>query len=95
MKIIRFIASLLPLVAIVLVVVQLVVSNALAGAGKNTQSLDQAIEDIKAQNQLLRQELAVQTSLIAIETKAKELGFTSAASTVTLAPSDVAYNRSQ
>lgn len=91
----RLVASALPIVAAALVLMQLLVSNALAGGGRNTQSLDLTIETIRAENELLRQQLATETSLKIIEAKAKESGFVSTVSTVTLAPPDVAYNRPQ
>lgn len=93
MKIIRFVTSVLPFLVIALVLVQFVVSNTLAGAGRNTQSIDETIETVRAENMLLRQELAKETSLSTVAVKAKELGFFPSTTAVTLVPADVAYNR--
>lgn len=95
MKLIRLISTLLPAAGLVLILLQLVVSNQLAGAGKNTLSLNKTIILLQSQNELLRQQVAAQTSLIAIEVKAKELGFATSLSTIALPPPDVAYNRPQ
>ncbi len=95
MKFIRLISVFLSISALVLILLQLVVSTELAGAGKNTLSLDKAIVLLQSENELMRQQLASQTSLIAIEVKAKGFGFGYFASTVTLDPPDVAYNRTQ
>lgn len=95
MNFFRLISTILPASALVLVLLVCIVSNELAGAGKNTLSLDQTILSLQSQNELLNQQLATQTSLITIETKAKELGFIYSTSTIALTPPDVAYNRSQ
>ncbi len=95
MKIVRIIASVLPVVVFILVGLQLYVSNSLAGMGKLTQSLDKSIDEIRVENIRLRQAIATHTSLHELEAKAVALGYTHRSTFITLLPADVAYNLTQ
>ncbi len=86
---------LLPFIGVILVVTQLVVSNYLVSVSKNTLHLDQEIVKIREQNEVLRQQVAQETSLSKIEEKASELGLVKSVHIFTLTPPNVAYNRTQ
>lgn len=94
-RMIHGMSILLPFIGVILVVTQLVVSNYLVSVGKNTLHLDQEIAKVREQNELLRQQVALETSLSKIEEKALELGLVKSAHILTITPPNVAYNRTQ
>lgn len=86
------IRSIFIFLVLLLLVSQVVVSNHLVSAGKSTVGIDEEIRLLESENEILRQQVAAATSLLAVETKAAELGFTTHASTITLTPPNIAYN---
>ncbi len=66
----------LPLVVFILVIVQVVVTNQLAGLGADVTDIETRIEATVAENEILRQQVASASSLLLIEQKAKEQGLT-------------------
>lgn len=92
--IVRFIRSgirFLPLVAVLLLVVEILVTNELAGFGKKVTEADRAIDTLKEENQLLQEKVASFSSLLAIEEKARALGFTTTPTVIPLGQEDVAF----
>ena len=94
--IIRFMLTSAPIIAIVLAIFELVVSNQFVGSGKAIRSVDISVDALRSQNALLEQQVASASSLLTIHAKAKEMGFTEAQPTqyLTIAPSQlpVAFN---
>ncbi|MBI3956336.1 hypothetical protein HY339_03700 [Candidatus Gottesmanbacteria bacterium] len=82
---------LLPIVAVVLLVVEILVTNELAGFGKKVAQTDRAIDTLKEENQLLQEKVASLSSLLTIEEKARVLGFTTTSAVVTIGTEDVAF----
>lgn len=58
-----------------LVIFQLLVSNHLATAGERLTQMDQKIEALEKENESLKKEIALSSSLAMIAKKAKEMGF--------------------
>lgn len=93
--IVRFVRlgiRLLPLLAIVLLVVEILVTNELVGFGKKVGEADRAIEVLKEENQLLQEKVASLSSLLTIEEKALTLGFTTTPAVITTGAQDVAFH---
>lgn len=94
--IVRFVRSgirLLPLAAIILLLVEMVVTNELAGYGKKVADADRAIDRLEEENQLLGEKVASFSSLLSIEEKALTLGFTTTPAVVPLGQESVAFQR--
>ncbi len=72
---VTFFLKSLPFFVVMLVVLQVVVTNELAGMGQNVTNIESQIEAVTTQNELLRQQVASSSSLLLIEEKAKEQGF--------------------
>lgn len=89
MKALRF----LPIIAILLLVVEMFVTNELAGFGKKVAQTDHAIDALREENQLLSEKVASLSSLLTIEEKARVLGFVATPKTVTIGAEDVAFQR--
>lgn len=68
----------LPLVALVLIVCQLVISTELAATGMNVKNIDQKISDLSDENQVLEVKVASISSLAKIYDQAKASGFVKA-----------------
>ena len=91
----RFIRSgvrFLPLVAVLFLVIEIFVTNELAGFGKKVAQADRAIDALREENQLLTEKVASFSSLLTIEEKARTLGFTTTPTVVTLGYEDVAFH---
>ncbi len=65
----------LPVVAIILIVVELIVTNQLAGLRRDVQSVDANTLSLQAENDLLSQKIASASALATISEKALTLGF--------------------
>lgn len=87
-----------PFIVILLAVVEIILANQLAGSGKTIRSVDIAIDSLRDENKLLEQQIASASSLLTVESRAKQMGFIEPKSTqyVTLAPDQlpVAFNTS-
>lgn len=83
----------LPIVAILLLVVEMLVTNELAGFGKKVAETDRAIDALREENQLLQEKVASLSSLVTIEEKARVLGFTLTPKVVIAGKEDVAFQR--
>ncbi|EKD63204.1 MAG: hypothetical protein ACD_51C00317G0002 [uncultured bacterium] len=66
----------LPIVAIVFLIIEVIFINQLAGMGEKVSAYDVAIDKLQEENALLEQAVASASSLLLIEQKAKEYGFT-------------------
>lgn len=88
MKALRF----LPIIAILLLVVEMLVTNELAGFGRKVAQTDRAIDTLNEENQLLREKVASYSSLLTIEERAYKLGFTSMPTVIAIADQDVAFH---
>lgn len=82
----------LPVLVILLVVVELLVTNELAGFGSKVHEVNGAIEIVKEENQLLQEKVASLSSLLTIEQKARELGFITNPPSIVLGGEDVAFH---
>lgn len=89
MKALRF----LPIIAILLLVVEILVTNELAGFGKRLAQTDRAVDALREENQLLSEKVSSLSSLLTIEERARVLGFTATLKTVTIGSEDVAFQR--
>lgn len=86
------IRSIFTVLALLLLVSQVVISNHLVSAGKSTVGIDEEIRLLESENEILRQQVAAASSLLTIQAKAAELGFTTHTSAITLIPPNIAYN---
>lgn len=82
----------MPIFVVLLVVVELLVTNELAGFGKRLAETDRAIEVVKEENQLMSEKIASLSSLLTISEKAREFGFTSTPVVVSMGTEDVAFH---
>ena len=82
----------IPILVVVLVVVELLVTNELAGFGKRLAETDRAIEVVKEDNQLINEKIASLSSLLTISEKAREFGFSSTPVVVSMGTEDVAFH---
>ncbi len=89
---IRLGLRMIPILVILLVVVELLVTNELAGFGKRLAETDRAIEVVKEENQLMSENIASLSSLLTISEKAREFGFTSTPVVVSMGAEDVAFH---
>lgn len=91
---IRFIRSgirILPFFVVILLVVEILVTNELAGFGKRVSQIDRSIDTLQEENQLLQEKVASLSSLLTIEDKSKALGFISSPPVITIGAQDVAF----
>lgn len=82
----------IPIFVVLLVVVELLVTNELAGFGKRLAETDRAIEVVKEENQLIAEKIASRSSLLTISEKARDLGMTTSPVIITMGGSDVAFH---
>ena len=82
----------IPILVVVLVVVELLVTNELAGFGKRLAETDRTIEVVKEDNQLMNEKIASLSSLLTISEKAREFGFSSTPVVVSMGTEDVAFH---
>lgn len=91
----KFLYIIVPCMAFVLVVGQIVVTNELAGVGNDIRTLDAQIATLTDEHDLVSQEVASASSLISISQKAQAAGFVAPKKTNIIAlddSSDVAVN---
>ncbi|OGG03791.1 hypothetical protein A2Z33_04885 [Candidatus Gottesmanbacteria bacterium RBG_16_52_11] len=74
-RIYRFFQSTLIVITILLLGLQFLLSNGLVTAGDELAETDKHISALQEENELLKQQLAVASSLAALGRKAEELGF--------------------
>lgn len=98
-QLIRFSLTIAPVIAVVLAICELVVSNQFVGSGKEIRTVDTSIDVIRSENAKLEQQVASASSLLTISAKAKEIGFVEPKPSqyLTIAPSQlpVAFNLKQ
>ena len=82
----------LPLMVVLLLVVEILVTNELAGFGGKVAQADRAVDTLKEENQLLQEKVASLSSLLTIEDKARALGFTTTPTVITIGAEDVAFH---
>lgn len=82
----QFTWLLIPLIAGVLLVVNITASNLVSTTGQDLNSLKLKSYQLELTNSQLRHELALKGSLVYLTQKSQELGFTSPASLVYLKP---------
>lgn len=73
-RIIRLL-RLLPVIAVFIVVAKILLTNQFVPSGKQVRALDIAIDTVRAQNEILEQQVASASSLVAVSQKASEIGF--------------------
>lgn len=71
----RIIGILLPIAAIILIVLQVVVSNELAALGKRLGALDAEVRVVSDIHEALQTEVASASSLLTLRVRAESLGF--------------------
>ena len=81
-----------PILVLLLVVVELLVTNELAGFGRKVAEADRAVEAVSEENQLLSEKIASLSSLLIIDQKARELGITTTPVVITMGTEDVAFH---
>lgn len=89
----------LPLIVVILGVVEIILTNQLAGSGKAVRMVDLTVDEIRQQNELLEQRVASASSLMTIASRAQEMGFVEPTKSqyLTIAPQElpVAFNNPQ
>jgi hypothetical protein len=83
-RLIRLCIRLLPVIAILLLGVEIIVANELAGLGDDLGTVNAAVDQERAVNEQLATRVASSSSLIAIREKAATLGFHEPTKTQTL-----------
>lgn len=91
-RIARFGIHMLPFLVVLLLVVELLVTNELAGFGKKVSVTDRSIDVVKEENQLLQEKVASLSSLLVIEEKSHSLGLITYPTIVTIGRDDVAFH---
>lgn len=86
------IARILPVIVVLLFVVEILVTNELAGFGRKVGDANSSIDALKEENQLLQEKVASLSSLQSVEEKARSLGFTTTPTVVSLGYEDVAFH---
>lgn len=74
--------KILPILVVVLVVLELVVTNELASLGEKVNGIEVKIGALQEENELLSQEVASASSLLSLASRAKDLGFVEAGATL-------------
>lgn len=74
-RIIQLTLACMPFLVIVLLVVELVVSNELAVFGQRLDAIDTAMTKAQEEREVLVTQVASASSLVAVQTKADEMGF--------------------
>jgi len=87
-KILTITSSILPVVAVVFIISQVLFTNELAGITKELHALDATIATLTNENTTLERQVASESSTLAISTKAKEGGFIEAKKIMTLSDKD-------
>jgi len=82
----------LGMIVIGLLLLQVVVSNRLANYGTHITQIETDITQLTQENQLLSEQIASESALMAISTKANTLGFTKTTTPVFLSDLPVALN---
>lgn len=82
----------LPLLAIILIIFEIVATNEFASVGTKIRTIDVAIDRLRDENELLHSQIASASALIAIEQKAKDLGYKIPADFITMGQETVALN---
>ncbi len=86
MNLLRHTWLLIPLIAGVLLVVNITASNLVSTTGQDLTSLKLKAHQLESVNAQLRQNIALQSSLVSLKERSQQLGFTSPASLVYLEP---------
>jgi len=86
MRIMQTLLRFLPLGIIALIILQFVISNEIAGLGEKVALLDDQTQTLADENTLLSQKVASASSLVAIASRAHELGFVESAKYMTVGP---------
>ncbi len=74
-KIGRTFIRLVPILAVMLAVIEIILINQLAGSGTTVRSVDLSVDTLRNENELLEQRVASASSLVSISSKAKDMGF--------------------
>lgn len=64
-----------PLIASVLIVIEIIITNQLVGGGQEVRSVDVSIDELKQENAIIEQKVASASSLLTVSAKAIESGF--------------------
>jgi hypothetical protein len=88
---IRLFLNCLPIVVVLLILVEITITNELVHFGKSVQAIDIKIDTIQQENEQIAQRIASASSLVAIEQKATAMGFLPAASPLVLGPEEFAF----
>ena len=89
----HLIVRVLPIIAVVLVILQILASNELASMGKSTYAIDQQVDQLREENARLTQQIAASSSLLVIEERAVTLGFVKNTAFLSLGPAEVAFGK--
>lgn len=92
-KMVHLISHALPLIALVLIVLVIIVSNELAGFGQKTLTIDSTISTLRQENSDLQEYIASASALAVVEEKARAAGFGTASNSITIGLPDVALRQ--
>ncbi len=90
---IHLISHALPLIAALLIVLELIVSNELAGFGQKTLTIDSTLSTLRQENSDLQENIASASALAVVEEKARAIGFGTASNIITIGFPDVALRQ--
>lgn len=70
--------SVLPIMAVLFILIEIFLTNELAGLGKRVRLVEEQTDEVMQNNAILEQRIASASSLLVIEQKANEHGFMNA-----------------
>jgi hypothetical protein len=71
----RTVIRISPIIAAILIVFEIILTNQLVGGGRMVRTTDMAIDTLRSENALLEQKVASASSLATVTVKAQEQGF--------------------
>jgi len=85
------IITIAPLVASVLIVIEIILTNQLVGGGAEVRSVDMSIDQLRQENAMLEQKVASESSLLSVSLRAATQGFVTPTKLqfLTIAPSEL------
>lgn len=93
LKIIHLISRALPMIVVILIILEIFVSNELASFGQKTLAIDSTVHSLRQENSDLQEHIASASALAVIEEKARAAGFGIASNIITIGLPDVALRQ--
>lgn len=93
MIITKIIVRVLPVAVILLIVFQIILTNEMVNYGRTVSQIDKRIDRLKNENEHMALQVASSSSLLYLEQKARELGFTDKPNLISLGQETVALSQ--